>query len=122
MLGNIQTPQNSSDYGMRRNTSKYQAIVMGKTQVKLQFHCENTAISITEDLEMLGVTVDDKMKFEKHIAKICRKVSQQIAVIKRMKTILPFETRKCLYLAFIIPHFNYCSETCISATKVPLLS
>ena len=24
---------------------------------------------------------------------------------------LPFETWKCLYLAFIIPHFNYCSET-----------
>jgi len=60
---------------------------------------------------MLGVTVDDKMKFEKHIAKICRKVSQQIVVLKRTKKILPFETRKCLYLAFIIPHFNYCSET-----------
>ena len=76
-----------------------------------QFHCENIAIPITEDLEMLGVTVDDKMKFEKHIAKVCRKVSQQIAVLKRMKKIFPFETRKCLYLAFIIPHFNYCSET-----------
>ena len=97
--------------GMRRNTSKYQAIVMGKTQVKPQFHCEDIAIPITEDLEMLGVTVDDKMKFEKHIGKICRKVSQQIAVLKRIKKILPFETRKCLYLAFIIPHFNYCSET-----------
>ena len=97
--------------GMRRNTSKYQAIVMGKTQVKPQFHCEDIAVPITEDLEMLGVTVDDKMKFEKHIDKICRKVSQQIAVLKRMKKILPFETRKCLYLAFIIPHFNYCSET-----------
>ena len=97
--------------GMRRNTSKYQAIVMRKTQVNPQFHCENIASPIIEDLEMLGVTVDDKMKFEKHIAKICRKVSQQIAVLKRMKNILPFETRKCLYLAFIIPHFNYCSET-----------
>ena len=28
-----------------------------------------------------------------------------------MKKILPFETRKYLYLAFIMPHFNYCSET-----------
>ena len=61
--------------GVRRNTSKYQAIVMGKTQVKPQFHCEDIAIPIAEDLEMLGVTVDDKMKFEKHIGKICRKVS-----------------------------------------------
>ena len=97
--------------GMKRNASKYQAIVMGNSQVKPQFYCENTAIPITGELEMLGVAVDDKMKFERHIANVCRKVSQQIAVLKRMKKILPFETRKCLYLGFIIPHFNYCSET-----------
>ena len=47
----------------------------------LKFLYTVLAIPITEDLEMLGVTVDDKMKFEKHIAKICRKVSQQIAVL-----------------------------------------
>ena len=60
---------------------------------------------------MFGVAVDDKMRIERHIANVCRKVSQQIAVLKRMKKILPFETRKCLCLEFIIPHFNYCSET-----------
>ena len=60
---------------------------------------------------MLGVTVDDKMKFEKHIAKVYRKISQQVTVLKRMKKMLPLETRKRLYRAFIIPHFNYCSET-----------
>ena len=60
---------------------------------------------------MLGVAVDGKMKFERHIANVCRKVSQQIAVLKRMKKILPFERRKCLYLGFIFLHFNYCSET-----------
>ena len=97
--------------GMKRNASKYQAIVMGKSQVKPQFYGENTAIPITGGLEMFGVAVDDKMKFERHTANVCRKVSQQIAVLKRMKKILPFETRKCLYLGFIISHFNYCSET-----------
>ena len=93
------------------HASKYQAIIMGKSQVKPQFYCENTAIPITGELEMLGVAVDDKMKFERHTANVCRNVSQQIAVLKRMKKILPFETRKCLYLGFIIPHFNYCSAT-----------
>jgi len=28
-----------------------------------------------------------------------------------MKKLLPFETRKSIYLAIILPHFNYCSET-----------
>ena len=59
---------------------------------------------------MLGVTIDDKLKFEKHLAKVCRNVSQQVAVLKRMKKLLPFETRKNIYFAFIFPHFNYYSE------------
>ena len=84
---------------------------MRNSQVLPQFYCENTAIPITEDLEMLDVTVDDKMKFKRPIRNVYRKNSQQIAVLKRMKKIPPFETKKCLYLAFIIPHFNYCSET-----------
>jgi len=58
-----------------------------------------------------GVTIDDKLRFEKQVAKVCRKVSQQVAVLKRMKKLLPFETRKIIYFAFILPYFNYCSET-----------
>ena len=77
---------------------------MAKSQVIPQFYCESTAIPITGELEMLGVAVDDKMKFERHIGNLCRKVSEQIAVLE-------FESRKCLYLRFIIPHFNFCSET-----------
>ena len=38
--------------------------------------------------------------FDNHLTKICRKVSQQIAVLKRMKKMLPFEIRRDLYLAF----------------------
>ena len=83
---------------MKMNASKYQAILMRKSQVKPQFYCENTAIPITGELEMLGVAVDDKMKFERHIGNVCRNVSQQIAVLKRMKKILPFEARKCYTL------------------------
>ena len=82
---------------------------MENSQIRAQFHCENTAIPITKDSEMGGATVDDNIKFEWHMAYVCRNVSKQIAVLKRM--ILPFETRKCSYLAFIIPYFNYCSET-----------
>ena len=45
--------------GMLRNPTKYQTIVMGKTQITPQFYCENTEIPITEDFEMLGVAIED---------------------------------------------------------------
>ena len=86
---------------MQRNLSKYQAIVMGKLKASIEFHCENTTIPNCEEIELLGITMDNKLKFEKHIAKICRKVSQQTAVLKRMRNILPFEIRSKIYMCFI---------------------
>ena len=38
-------------------------------------------------------------------------MSQEIAVLKRMKKLLPLKLRKNLYRAFIAPHFNYCAES-----------
>lgn len=99
------------DNGMKRNHSKYQAIVMGKTQGKPKFCSENTVIPNNDSFEMLGVTMDETLKFDKHVAKICRKVSQQIASVKRMRNILPYEIRKSIYLLFISPYFNYCAQT-----------
>ena len=82
-----------------------------KQRSPLAFKCDESQVPISKTMELLGVTIDDKLNFENHIAKICRKVSQQIAVLKRMQKLLPFETRRDLYKAFILLHFNYCSET-----------
>ena len=96
---------------IRRNHDKYKATVMGKTSQDPVFKCEGTSISLVEEVELLGVTVDDKLKFESQIKKICRKVSQQIAVLKRMKKLLPLKLREKDYRAFIAPHLNYCAES-----------
>ena len=53
----------------------------------------------------------NKLKFEGQIRKIRRKVSQQVAVLNRLKKILPFELRIDIYHAFIAPHFNSCTES-----------
>ena len=51
---------------MQRNLSKYQAIVMGKLKPSNEFGCENTTIPNCEEKELLGITIDNKLKFEKH--------------------------------------------------------
>ena len=75
---------------------------MGKTQTTPKFYCENAEIPITEDFEELGVMIDDKLKFEKYVGKVCRKVSEQFAFLKCKKKMLHFETRKNIYFAFIL--------------------
>ena len=43
----------------------------------------------------------DILKFDIQAPNICRKVSQQVAVLKRMKNILPHYIRKNIYTSFI---------------------
>ena len=98
---------------MKRNSSKYQAMVLGKNKgAELAFKCDESQISISKTMELLGVTIDDKLNFENHIAKICRKVSQQIAVLKRMQKLLPFNSR----LGGTFTRLSYC-RTLITVPK-----
>ena len=46
--------------------------------------CEGTVIRVQNELELLGVTPDSKLKFEGQMCKICRKVSQVVAVLNRL--------------------------------------
>ena len=96
---------------MKRKHSKYQAITFERVERNPVLTCEGTVIPIQDEMELLGVTVDNKLKFEGQIRKICRTVSQQVAVLNRLKKILPFELWIDIYRAFIAPHFNYCSES-----------
>ena len=96
---------------MKRNHSKYQAITFGRVERNPVLTCEGTVIPSQDEMELLGVTIDNKLKFERQIRKISRKVSQPVAILNRLKKILPFELRTDIYRAFIAPHFNYYSES-----------
>ena len=72
---------------MKRNHSEYQAMVMGHKKVNPGFRWENNIIPNSDVVQMLRVTVDDMIKFDKQIANICRKESQQVAVLRCFDTV-----------------------------------
>ena len=65
-------------YMRSQNTS---GRVVSSRQVELAFKCDESQVPIPNTMKLLGVTIDDKLNFENHVAKICRKVSQQITVL-----------------------------------------
>ena len=87
---------------MQRNNSRYQAITFGRVERNPVLTCEGTVIPTQDEMDLLDVTIDNKLTFEGQIRKICRKVSQQIAVLNRLKKILPFELRLDIYQALSI--------------------
>ena len=96
--------------GMKANPEKYQALVLGNTNHHIRINCVNKLIPISKDIKLLGVTLDNRLKFDGHIADICRKVRRQVNALNRLKNILLYKTKEALYRAFILCNFFYCSQ------------
>ena len=63
-----------------------------------------------EQIDLLGVNIDSKLSFDKHISSICSKVNKQLSVVKRFKHLIGDHIKRRLYNAFILPVFNYRSD------------
>ena len=106
----INTTQWFQRNGMIANPDKYQALVLGNTGYDFDIKCEEKPIPVSSEIQLLGVTLDNKLKFDSHVASICRKVGGQVNALNRLKNVLPCKTKEALYRAFILPHFDYCSQ------------
>ena len=95
---------------MIANPDKYQALVMGNATHDFNIKCEEKPIPLSNEIQLLGLTLDNKLKFDSHIASICRKAGGQVNALNRLKNVLPCKTKEALYHAFILPHFDYCSQ------------
>ena len=67
----------------------------------------NSEIKHVSSLKFLGVIVDNKLNWSNHINLICNKLSKNIGVLYRLKS-LPKSVLKLIYNTLIIPHINYC--------------
>jgi hypothetical protein len=96
--------------GMAANPDEYQALVLGNTVRDFKINWAEKPIPKSSEIKLLGVTLDNKLEFDSHIASFCRKVAGQVNVLNRLKNVLPCNAKEALYRAFILPHFDYCSQ------------
>ncbi len=57
----------------------------------------------------LGVIVDDKLSWSKHISAVKSKMMRYVGVMYKIKRHLPIEARLQIYQSFVQSHLNYCS-------------
>ena len=96
--------------GLMANPSKFQALVLGSTEQDFSFNIDGQQIQRCDDVDLLGVNIDSKLSFDKHISSICSKVNKQLSVVKRFKHLIGDHIKRRLYNAFILPVFNCCSD------------
>ena len=93
------------------NPGKFQAIIIdrkGQKNNPTEFKIDNKIINSEESVKSLGLEIDSKLNFDKHISKLCSKSAGQLNALIRLKKYLRFEERKVLINSFIYSNFNYC--------------
>ena len=69
---------------------------------------DSYAITKVSDTKFLGVTVDEKLTWYKHIDCIAFKISRSLSILHKLKYKLSSKTLLTLYYCLIYPHLTYC--------------
>jgi hypothetical protein len=70
---------------------------------------DNKSVEQSTNGRFLGVTIDNKLKFDLHINTICNKLSKSVGILHRLKHSVPSEVMINLYYSFVYPYLLYCN-------------
>ena len=110
-----------TDNSMRANAGKFQGIILcrGREQKTININIGESDICFVSEIEVLGVSIDDKLNFNDHVKRICSKGSAQMSALRRLTGLIDLPSRKAIYSSFIAANFNYCPHVCfLPAEKV----
>ncbi len=97
---------------MQANPNKFQVMFMkpftNKTVFPKGIEIGDVTIERQTSVKLLGVTIDEKLKFNDHVIEICKKASKQLNIMFRFKSIFKQKEKDAIYKTFIIANFNYC--------------
>ena len=95
---------------MKANPKKFKFMILSKKSYQPQKLTVNTfTIDESDEMELLGLTIDKKLNFSKHIDKLYCNSQYKLDALRRIRTYLSLEKAKMLGNAFIDSQFNYAS-------------
>lgn len=94
---------------MKVNPAKFQFMIMysGNNPDPIELTIRNESIKSLECVKLLGVFIDNRLNFDKHISTLCQKASRQCYALQRIAKFLGKESKECLYNSFILSNFMY---------------
>ena len=93
---------------MKLNEDKCHLIIFGGSKEKVNIHVGEVQIEESDDEKLLGITLDKKLSFKKHVQALCKKASQKLHALTRISIYMEPDKLKLLMKAFVISKFSYC--------------
>ena len=97
--------------GMSVNPDKFQGIIINRCGRHPDLHKINFAgfeITTEKVVNLLGINLDFKLNFNKHIGTLCKKAGGQLNAICRMGKHVGKNEKMVLIQSFVEANFNYC--------------
>ena len=92
---------------MKLNTDKCHLILAGCKHEHIWAKIGNDKIWESKQQRLLGVTLDNKLRFNDHILDLCKIAQQKLSALIRHSYILNFEKRRILLKSFVESQFGY---------------
>ncbi len=93
---------------MKLNEDKCDLLVAGHKYEQNWVMVGNSRIWESHKVNLLGVQIDNQLKFKDHINKICDKAGHKISALARVRHHFSFQKRRMLLKTFIESQFSYC--------------
>ena len=82
--------------------------LISKHYKEIFINIEEEVIECSSSVKLLGVTIDNKLNFDEHVTKRCKKASQRIHALARISNYMSQDKLRILMKAFIESQFGYC--------------
>ena len=92
------------------NPDKFQAMISqnsrnSKNYEPVKLEIESAKFEIKNTVELLGITIDNKLNFE-DISGLCKKASMQLNAMSRLQKFMDKEQKQTLVNSFIFSNFS----------------
>ena len=73
---------------------------------------KGTELELVPSAKLLGLEIDSELSFTSHVEKLCKKLSQRIGVLKKIRSCLPTKQR--------LLYYQYYDKICIALCQFNL--
>ena len=71
---------------------------------------DGTPITHVTSTKSLGVHIDQTLSWNVHVENLCKKIASGIGALKRVRSFVPHETLRSIFMSLVQPHFDYCNS------------
>ena len=93
---------------VKLNTDKCYLLISGNKSEQIWARLDGDIVWESNDVKLVGITLDNNLKFDKHMSNIYSKANRKLSALTRVGKFLPFKKRRILCKAFIESQFKYC--------------